>query len=950
MEFFAHPWSMAFGGILISAPIIIHLINRMRFKRIRWAAMEFLLKSQKRNRRRMIIEQLILLLLRILLVLLAAFLVARFLYGGAGPKGASHTVLIDTSLSMNDRHDEGGNATTAFDLARARAGEIARVTAKASAAQTMRVFLTHEMDKPPIADGRVTSTFDSDISNGFVTRANNKPTLMAGSALTTLRKARAMFSEKQGDQVQKVLHFVSDFRDRDWTTGPGAEDLVEEVKDILKSGIHLSLIDVGAPARSKNVKVTLNHDNLAIVDFTADSRVAIEETDIEFTATVVNYGSAASQGKLLKVLINGEENPGADQVIDPIPAGERKAYKFPLKFLGRKRPGGVLDPKASIQAQDQALRAEREYYNVRVSFGREDNGLNADNVRDLVLEVRKRVPALVVDGNKPGAAPDGADLTHLRAFVDASGNYDLIERKLADLEVSDLDLYPSIFLVNVAEIPESTVKRLKSYVENGGSLCYFLGDEIKSDHYNTLLFKSGIFPLLLVDRPFDPLHAQGGDMTDPENRKKERARLRQSDPKPKILFPLADHPVVRRIVPASRLFRFLSVNVYWKAQPSSSWDPDGKQTQRLIALPNTAGIETYRNRATQLMDQARTAVNRMTVAGTADAGYTALMDGYSRDVRNRLAAGELYFVAEVLEDMLTAQGVKEGANKKPSMADLWKATELRALHDDIKTFREQILFGDPLLVTKRQGKGRLVAFLSTAGTSQRRGVGGEEQVQWNDWGTEVACAPWYVLFLNDLHRFLISEGQAPNRVLGEGVEFAVDAKRYEKKVNYTFEPQPDLLMGGKPEVEKDNADMKVVGSQLLFELPEASRRRPGVFRFTLTGLGEGPAEDRQETRAYAYNVDALAESDLKRAATERLDPDSGKPTDAKAGKLVLVMPGDPPPSFQEKVPDASESPWLYLFFILILVVEQAMAVHLSYHLKSAEASQSAPTPSPAAAA
>src|SRR6266436_6413202 len=78
-ESFLLPWTMAAGGVLISAPILIHLINRMRFKRVRWAAMEFLLKSQKRNRRRLIIEQLILLALRILLVLLAGFLIARFL-------------------------------------------------------------------------------------------------------------------------------------------------------------------------------------------------------------------------------------------------------------------------------------------------------------------------------------------------------------------------------------------------------------------------------------------------------------------------------------------------------------------------------------------------------------------------------------------------------------------------------------------------------------------------------------------------------------------------------------------------------------------------------------------------------------------------------------------------------------------------------------------------------
>src|SRR5215203_470670 len=102
LEIFSNPGFLAVAAALISVPIIIHLINRMRYRRVKWAAMEFLLKSQKRNRRRLIIEQMILLLLRILLVLLAAFLVARFLYGGVGPRGAHHVVIIDDTLSMLD--------------------------------------------------------------------------------------------------------------------------------------------------------------------------------------------------------------------------------------------------------------------------------------------------------------------------------------------------------------------------------------------------------------------------------------------------------------------------------------------------------------------------------------------------------------------------------------------------------------------------------------------------------------------------------------------------------------------------------------------------------------------------------------------------------------------------------------------------------------------------------
>src|SRR3989440_5112492 len=106
---FANPAALTVGGAMVSSPILIHLINRMRFKRLRWAAMEFLLKSQKRNRRRLIIEQLILLMLRCCLVLLAVLLVGRFIglsFGGYSQKAALHVILLDDSLSMRDQWKE----------------------------------------------------------------------------------------------------------------------------------------------------------------------------------------------------------------------------------------------------------------------------------------------------------------------------------------------------------------------------------------------------------------------------------------------------------------------------------------------------------------------------------------------------------------------------------------------------------------------------------------------------------------------------------------------------------------------------------------------------------------------------------------------------------------------------------------------------------------------------
>src|SRR5438309_3729914 len=66
--------AIAAGSVAI--PIIIHLINRKRFKIVPWAAMKFLLAAQKQTRKRMRIEQLLLLLVRMMILALVIFAMA----------------------------------------------------------------------------------------------------------------------------------------------------------------------------------------------------------------------------------------------------------------------------------------------------------------------------------------------------------------------------------------------------------------------------------------------------------------------------------------------------------------------------------------------------------------------------------------------------------------------------------------------------------------------------------------------------------------------------------------------------------------------------------------------------------------------------------------------------------------------------------------------------------
>src|SRR5258708_10913632 len=74
---FITPWFFAAGAALVSIPIIIHILNRRRFKVVSWAAMEYLLHAMRKNRRRLKFEQWLLLATRCPLLALLGAALAR---------------------------------------------------------------------------------------------------------------------------------------------------------------------------------------------------------------------------------------------------------------------------------------------------------------------------------------------------------------------------------------------------------------------------------------------------------------------------------------------------------------------------------------------------------------------------------------------------------------------------------------------------------------------------------------------------------------------------------------------------------------------------------------------------------------------------------------------------------------------------------------------------------
>src|SRR5262249_40591473 len=92
-----------------------------------------------------------------------------------------------------------------------------------------------------------------------------------------------------------------------------------------------------------------------------------------------------------------------------------------------------------------------------------------------------------------------------------------------------------------------------------------------------------------------------------------------------------------------------------------------------------------------------------------------------------------------------------------------------------------------------------------------------------------------------------------------------------------------------------------------------------------------------------------AEGEPRRATREDLERNPPNPP-RERGKINLYTPKSLEylTSLTQRQSDASESPWLFLIMLLVLVAEQALAVHLSFHLKGSEAQlPAAPTTPPA---
>jgi len=465
---FVSPLFLWAGAGLVSIPILIHILNRRRFKVVPWAAMEFLLRAMKKNRRRLRFEQLLLLATRCLLLLLAGLALSRpmgcqdsSLANLAGQRTGLHVLVINTGYSMAYQADRAG-AKTHLDQAKIIAkalihrlssgGESVAIVAATSPPQAIISSPIYDLKAAEDAVDRIQQSYGA--------------TDEAGAIAMALDIAR-----RQPAGMSKSLYLIDDSTRVAWETRASVlTDLGHQAAQIFKSGIaHFNL---GRP----------NQWNQAIVAFQPADSLVTSRFPANLITDVRGYGPCPTDPKLTLSLDGAGLPPGATPV--------------------------AATPAASPQTS--TITGLSPGIHVLTASLLSDNRLPIDDVRYRVVNVVGQIKVLIVEGER-GVGGQGSSGAFLDAALNPTGYAASNDSKsagyIATERISDLELgnkvltdYGCICLCGVGQIQDAEAAALEQYVNRGGTLMIFMGDPVTGENYNATLYKHHLLPGPLTRR------------------------------------------------------------------------------------------------------------------------------------------------------------------------------------------------------------------------------------------------------------------------------------------------------------------------------------------------------------------------------------------------------------------------------------------------------------------
>jgi hypothetical protein len=459
--------ALMWGGLAFSVPLIIHLLNRSRFRTIDWGAMHLLESVLKVNHRRLRLEQILLLLIRCAIPLaLAACLARPVLTGSAALEGeapVSMVVVVDNSYSMDTQDAQGTRLEQALTSAR----EIIDSTHQGSEISVLFPGSkpTRLLDRPAFDSATVTRNL-----------AQQQGGMGAADYAATLSEAVEILG-KMG-HARKELIVISDFQPRDWESLGGVEATLQDAIASSEVPIHATFLPVGQVAE----------ENISIESLDYARRVIGVGQLLNVRVNLRQWGRTDSGTQRVQLSIDGE-SIGQTQV--NIPGDSTTQVLFPIRF--EKAGSHVVEVEVLS-----------------------DDSLPSDNILKASMDVWDVIEVVLVDG-APSSEPLKSETDFLSIALTplTLGRLplaDLVQTESIELPALNAEILENtrvLVLANVNRLSDAQLADVKQFVQSGGALLVSVGDRVDLNWYNDALLKAGLLPRRLVSLQGASVDAQG---------------------------------------------------------------------------------------------------------------------------------------------------------------------------------------------------------------------------------------------------------------------------------------------------------------------------------------------------------------------------------------------------------------------------------------------------------
>ncbi|MBI3828640.1 MAG: BatA domain-containing protein [Planctomycetes bacterium] len=453
------------GAASFAIPVVIHLIFKLRKKRLVFSSLFFIRESVLRETKRLRLRDLILLLLRAATCILVALAFARpyrigqVLADASGEARQAVVIVLDDSPSMNAQ--DGSSSRWQYAIEKAVALCEAR-----KPGDRVGLILASDPGKPTV---ELSGNFGATVSE----LKSEHALLRRGDLSQGLRSGLDLLADAREPLRRVVL--ISDLQSSQVDRGAWVE-----IAQRAAVASHPVKIEIESPFSDNRAPGRLG--NLALTDVHAKSDVWIEGQPLRFGARIENFSDGEAANISVRLLADGKELCKRTFGLGP-----RGGTEIELEAVLPR--AGELGGKVEIEAHDALPDDDRRWFAVRLR----------DSVKAIVCEDKFREQDTYLDQSyylrlALDPTPRNADTGLTISATQAHGYVRVVPVDAARLNADVLGDADAIFLCGVTELPPHALAALEDAVKNGRNLVIFMGrseGKINEGFYNGAFFKEG---------------------------------------------------------------------------------------------------------------------------------------------------------------------------------------------------------------------------------------------------------------------------------------------------------------------------------------------------------------------------------------------------------------------------------------------------------------------------